>query len=108
MNKIVSIFKWPAIISTIVILPFVVLELINQPASHTDFPFALFVLLCFVPLVYCLILLPMLRPAPATDKKRPNVVGLFARLVILVSLGMMWIITMLDQMPCFLGVPNCD
>ncbi len=107
MNKALAIFKWPVVVSTAATLPFVILELINQPESYSNFPFALFIVLWLILMAFCLVLFPMLRNSYREFNWR-SLPGLVGRLTLLVFLGIMWIRAMVDQMPCFLGVPNCD
>lgn len=74
----------------LVVLPFVVLELINRP-PQVPFPFALF---GFMWLLGSLAILIAGRKAER--------VALAAIIVLLLA------VIAFDQMPCFLGAPNCD
>jgi len=53
----------------------------------------------------------MLIPVVRMFRAEKNVKGSFsllARVAVMIALAWSWIGIVLDQMPCFLGVPNCD
>ena len=108
MNKVLPIVRWPFIVSLIAVVPIIVVELINQPASRTDFPFMLFFFLWIIPFLFCLTLFPMVRRFNVSGNMGWNIVVLVSRIVLLCILSVSWYNLMSDQMPCFLGVPNCD
>lgn len=60
-----------------------------------------------LPLAFTVILLPILRSA-ATGNRNLNPISLVPRLVLLMLIAWFWVSLVVDQMPCFLGVPNCD
>lgn len=83
-------------------MPFLVLELVNRREFGEGFPVALFVLLWMLPAGFVGMTRSMLsrgRSGAAGMALRVSLVGLFAWL---------WVGLLIDQMPCFLGVPNCD
>lgn len=92
-----------AIISTVVVLPFLVLELVNtQPQA--SFPLSLFVFLWLLPFFVLLLLLPARRWLH--DKER--LPQFWIRVLAAALLYAFWLIVLIDQLPCFLGVPDCD
>ena len=100
--------KTPAIISSMVVLPFLILELLNRQNPSADFPIALFVVLWILSLSFMIILMPVMRGLPAGSRNMPNAVSLVPRIVLLLVIAWLWMSLVVDQMPCFLGVPNCD
>jgi hypothetical protein len=94
------------LISTALVLPFVVLELINRRSFQEGFPLVLFVFMWLLTLAFALVLLPIVR-RPQTDNKT-SLVRLLPRVAFLILVASLWVSLVVDQMPCFLGVPNCD
>jgi hypothetical protein len=107
MRNISSTFLKPAIISSILVLPFVILELINRRSLREDFPYVLFGMLWILAGVFTLLLMPIVQNVQAGNRIRINLINLL-RVVSLVLIASLWVGIVLDQMPCFLGIPNCD
>jgi len=61
-----------------------------------------------LPLIFILTVMPIVRNLRAGNSLIAQPVSLLIRIVILVSVAWMWTSLLIDQMPCFLGVPNCD
>ncbi len=100
--------KVPAIVSAVLVLPFMILELVNRRDFHDGFPIVLFGLMWLLSLSFIVILMPVLRSPPAGNRNMPNPLSLLPRIVFLILIAWLWVDLILDQMPCFLGVPNCD
>ena len=100
--------RTPAILSSVVVLPFVVLELVNRLRFHEDFPFPLFGLMWLLALSFVIILMSIPRNQHTHDGSIANPLSVLPRVVLLILIAWLWIGIILDQMPCFLGVPNCD
>lgn len=100
--------KTPAIVSSVLVLPFMILELVNRRDFHEGFLIVLFGLMWLLPLSFIVILMPILRGLPAGNRNMPSPLGLLPRVVLLILIAWLWIALLIDQMPCFLGVPNCD
>ena len=98
----------PAIISSVLVLPFVVLELVNRRSFHEGFPLPLFGLMWLLPLSFILILMPIMRTLPAENRNLAIRPSLLPRVALLLLIAWLWGLLVVDQMPCFLGVPNCD
>ena len=88
----------------LLVLPFVILELINTGG----FPPPLFVAMWFLSFCFILLARPVVRAVRVGNSKDVRPVGLLSRVVGLILIGSLWVDLVLDQMPCFLGVPNCD
>ena len=100
--------RTPAIISSILVLPFTILELMNRRNFQECFPIALFVFMWLLSLSFILVLTPIVRNSEARNRNIANPLGLLPRIAFLVLVTWVWMAVVLDQMPCFLGVPNCD
>jgi ABC-type amino acid transport system permease subunit len=85
-----------------------ILELINRRSFHEGFPIVLFGLLWLLPVAFILILMPIVRNVRAGNRIMVNPISLLLRVAFLILIAWLWGGIILDQMPCFLGVPNCD
>lgn len=88
----------PVMLGFASMLPFLALELRNQPGQ---LPLFLFGTLWLLGASFVALLLPVLRNRP-----RPAATLLWITLSIVVAC--VWAGVVMDQMPCFLGVPYCD
>jgi hypothetical protein len=60
-------------------------------------------------MIFIALLMPIVRNLrQAGNSLMANPVGLLLRIVFLLLIAWMWASLLIDQMPCFLGVPNCD
>jgi hypothetical protein len=100
--------KFPALISLLVVLPFMLLELASRREFHEAFPLALFALMWLLGLVFLLILMPLVRSLRAGERGRLELAGVLVRVAMLGLIAWLWVNILLDQLPCFLGVPFCD
>jgi len=98
----------PAIISLVLVLPFMILELVNRRDFHEGFPLVLFGLLWLLPVLFILTVTPIVRNVRAGNSLLANPISLLLRVAFLALIGWLWAGILIDQMPCFLGVPNCD
>ena len=71
MNNYLTNLRWPILISTLLVLPFLILELVNRWRYHEGFPIPLFVLLWLLQLGFALILAPIVRDIRAGNKIKP-------------------------------------
>jgi hypothetical protein len=105
-------FGAAALMSLILVVPFVVLELwynTNSPTpQYSRFPTELFGILWFLGTVFLLTVAPVVRTVRAGDSILVHSITLLFRLVFVALVGYMWVGIIIDQLPCFLGVPNCD
>ena len=108
MKNILINLRLPAIISSLLVLPFMILELINRRSFHEDFPFPLFGILWLLPVPFILILMLIVEKARAGKNIMANPINLLLRAASLILIAWLWIGIIRDQMPCLLGVPNCD
>ena len=102
--------KSAALISLVLVLPFALLESLNHTITKQNAPglILLFGLLWLLPMAFILILVPIVRKVRAGQSVMANSINLLLRVTFLALIAMMWGGLLIDQMPCFLGVPNCD
>jgi hypothetical protein len=108
MQSILTNLRGPAIISFLLIIPLMVMEVVNRRNFHEGFPIPLFVIMWLLPLLFILTATPIVRNRRAGKSIIANPVILVIRVVFLAFLAWTWFGILMDQMPCFLGVPNCD
>ena len=95
-------FGLPAIASLILVLPFAILEAVN--VGLEDFPVALFVFMGALAFAFFL----LLRSLWGGTRLPANPAFLAVRVVFLGFVAWSLVSLILDQWPCFMGVPNCD
>ena len=108
MQTILTNLRSPALISLLFVLPFMILEVVNRRNFNEGFPIVLFGLMWLLPMIFIVTLTPIVRNVRAGNSIIASPVNLLIRVVILVFIAWMWTSILIDQMPCFLGVPNCD
>jgi len=109
VKNMITEFTLAAIVGLIVVLPFVILEYINtQGFRALGFPVALFSVMWLLPFVFVFLLMPTVRDIRSGAGIMAHPASVFVRAVLMIAIGMFWVILVNDQMPCFMGVPNCD
>lgn len=96
------------ILSAVLVLPLVGLEVVNHGLFNANFPLPLFVILWLLPCIILLILMPIVRQLRMGGLVPRDAIVVVFKGALLVSLASVWLLIVVDQMPCFLGVPNCD
>ncbi|MBC7932747.1 MAG: hypothetical protein H7Z38_19470 [Rubrivivax sp.] len=116
MKNIATNLKSAAVISLLLVLPFMILDfwfqIVNKPIAlslknYTDF-IMLFGFLWLLATAFIVILTPIARNVRAGHGITTNPVTLLFSVAFLVLIAIMWVSLMIDQLPCFIGVPNCD
>jgi hypothetical protein len=103
-------FRAGAVAGLVLMLPFALLELWSRgagPGSLANFPFPLFVLMWALPAVAVNALAPLVRRWTLPGWSM-HPAGLVLRLACAAVAAGAWILLVQDQLPCFMGVPNCD
>jgi hypothetical protein len=100
--------RLPALLGFLAILPFLVMELVNRRQYVEPFPFVLFALLWLEGILFVLIARPLVAGFRAGNMLKTEPIRLVLSVLALVFLAWQFIAFVADQMPCFLGVPNCD
>jgi hypothetical protein len=108
MPMILTNLRSPAIISFLLILPLMIMEVVNWRNFNEGFPIPLFVIMWLLPMLFIVTGMPIMRNLRAGNAIIANPVLLFIRIVFLAFIVWMWFGILFDQMPCFLGIPNCD
>ena len=108
MKNALMTLRSPALISLLLVFPFMIMEIVNRQNSTADFPIPLFVILWLLPVAFLHLLMPLMRTVRAGNSLLANPGKLVVRVVFLGFVAFLWIGILADQMPCFLGVPNCD
>jgi hypothetical protein len=96
------------LVSAVLVLPFVGLQLINRRTYHEEFPVVLFTFMMLNSVVIILAMTPALRCLHWEKSVRSWGLGHWAGLALGVVLLAVYANVVVDQWPCFLGVPNCD
>ena len=97
-----------AIISFLIVLPFMILELAtrsNLPRSNASI--SLFVIMWILPMLFILTVMPIVRNLRARNSIVANPISLLLRVVFSAYLVWLWFGFVIDQMPCFLGGSGC-
>ena len=97
-----------AIASAALVLPFLILESVNSPNFPRDFPVVLFGVMWLMVMSLAFIALSFLRRLETGGRTTGDIGGLLWRAATLILVAWMLVSLIVDQMPCFLGVPNCD
>jgi len=100
--------KIPALLSLLLVVPFMVMEFVNRRQFHEGYPVVLFLVLWIFPFIFLAIVTPLARDAKAGVDILARPLSLGVKVSILLLLATMWFSLVADQMPCFLGVPMCD
>lgn len=103
-----STFISAAILSFVFLIPFIALELINRWKLNEGFPLALFAFAWVLQTFFLLILTPMIKTTQSGKSLTRNPITLLLRVVGLTLVAYIWGGWVVDQWPCFMGVPNCD
>jgi hypothetical protein len=108
MQTMLTNLRLPTVISFLLILPLMIMEVINRRNFNEGFPVVLFVILWLLPALFILTATPIVRNVRAGRPIMARPVILLLKVAFLAFIVWMWFGIMIDQMPCFLGVPNCD
>lgn len=110
MKSIPKDLRLAAIISFIFLLPFAILESLNNTITKQNAPglILLFGVLWLLPTAFIVILMPIVRTTRDGNSLLANPITLLFRVALLTLIATIWGWGFVDQLPCFLGVPNCD
>ncbi len=110
MKNISSNLKSAAIISFIIVLPFALLEFTFNTVTKQNVPdlTVLFGLLWLLSMAFIVIMMPIVQNIRAGNSVAAKPINLLLRVAFSALIVMMWAGIIIDQLPCFLGVPNCD
>ncbi len=108
MKNFLSNLKIPALVSLLLVIPFMLMEFVNRRQFHEGFPFMLFFVLWILPFLFLAIVMPLAQDARAGVDILTRPLSLGVKVSILLLLATMWVGLVIDPMPCFMGVPICD
>jgi len=108
MKNLLTSLRLPAIISFLIVLPFMILEWATRSnLPRTNASGILFVIMWLLPMLSIFTLMPIMRNVRAGNRIAANPIHLVLRVVFLGWLIWMWVVLVMDQMPCFLGGSGC-
>ena len=108
MKTFFTNFKSPALIGLLFVIPFMIMEVVYTQNITAIFNIPLFGIMWILPVLFILTGIPILRNVQAGNSLLANPVNLLIRVAFLIFIAWFWGALLIDQMPCFLGVPNCD
>jgi hypothetical protein len=85
-----------------------IMEAVNTRNLNTIFNLPLFGTLWLLPVIFFIILIPIVQNVRAGNSLAAKPVRLLLSIIFLALIAFVWGSIVADQMPCFLGVPNCD
>lgn len=97
-----------ALASSALVLPFMILELVNRRSFHEGYPIPLFSLMWLLQFAFALGLIRTVAKLKAGANRPVTRLAVVTSLLVMILVAFLWVGIVLDQMPCFLGVPNCD
>lgn len=97
MKNILTNFRSPAIISLVLVLPFIILELVNRRTFNEGFPIPLFGFLWLLPILFILTMMPIVRNIRTGNSIIANPIILLFRVVFLAFIAWMWVSLVIDQ-----------
>ena len=101
-------FRSPALIGLLFVIPFMIMEVVNTRNINAVFNVPLFGIMWLLPVLFILTVIPIARDVRAGNSILAKPIILLIKVVFLIFLTWFWTSLLIDQMPCFMGVPNCD
>ena len=107
-SRILQSFGSSLLITTALVVPFILLELFNRRSYQEAFPLLLFTFMALHALLMVLALTPALQRLRVERRLGALSIGHWAGLLVGIFLLFGYLQVVADQLPCFLGAPNCD
>ena len=108
MNPKLKRFITPILLGLLCTLPFAVMESVNLGGIPDPFPYAIFLYLWLMFALFFLSLFAMLHLSKTRVSKKERLPAYLLNALVLIFTVISIAALLTDQMPCFLGVPNCD
>jgi len=108
MNPKLKRLFTPVLLGLLCVLPFAVMEIVNLGRIPDPFPYAIFLYLWLMFALFLICLFAIIRLAKSRVNKQERLPALLLNALVLLFTVMSIVYLLADQMPCFLGVPNCD
>src|SRR5262245_22429841 len=90
MKNILTNLRSPALISLIFVVPFMIMELINRQNFNKDFPIPLLIIMWLLPMIFIVILMPIVRNVRMGNSLMAHPINLLIRVVFLILLAWVW------------------
>lgn len=109
-SHLISDLRRVAPIALIGLLPFVSSEIVNNAITRQSVPglIALFGFLWLLGMTGGVLIISLFRSVRIGKSLRRNPITFFSKLALLILVSVLWVGLVSDQLPCFLGIPNCD
>ena len=108
MNPKFKRFFTPILLGLLCTLPFTVMESVNLGRIPDPFPYAIFLYLWLMFALFFMSLFAILRLAKSRISRKERLPAILLNALVFFFSVMSLAYLLADQMPCFLGVPNCD
>ncbi len=108
MNPKLKRLFTPIFLGLLCVLPFAVMEIVNLGRIPDPFPYAIFLYLWLMFALFLICLFALVRLAKSRVSKQERLPALLLNALVLLFSVMTIVYLLADQMPCFLGMPNCD
>ena len=97
-----------AVMGAVIVLPLVTMEWRAGGGFPAGVPIALFTVLWFLAVAFCLAAWPAVRRLEPRAGGWRVLPPAWAALALALLFALLWISLVRDQWPCFRGLPNCD
>ncbi len=99
-----------ALMGVLIVLPFMLLQFRFNSVGSKDVPdlAVLFGLIWLLATASIFTIIPLAQTVQAGQSLAAKPATLVLRVAISALMVVVWISLIVDQLPCFLGVPNCD
>ena len=108
MKNILTYLRSPALISLVLVVPFMIMELVNRQNFNKDFPVPVFIIMWLLPMIFIVLWMPIVRNERMGNSLTAQPINFLIRFVFMSLAAGLWVSLLIDQWPCFMGVPNCD
>lgn len=107
-NDAVNAVVTTILIGAALVVPFAVLQWIHRRSDQAEFPLVLFAFMTLHALLIAVSLVPALGRLRSERTLRALTPRHWTGLLLCAVLTFVYVQVIADQLPCFLGVPNCD
>src|SRR5690554_5203255 len=99
-----------AAVSFLLVLPFTLLESFFRPTAEQSITdsMLLFGILWLFAFAFVAVLLGLIAAVRSGSGVLRNPLAFSFAVLFLIAVGSLWTAVATDQLPCFLGIPNCD
>lgn len=101
-------FKKPAVLGIVSTLPFAFLEIVNGTKYGNAFPIGIFTILFITSLLFWFVFELITKSKKVENGNLKKIAVFVFRVLLLICLLVLFVNIIIDQWPCFMGMPNCD